>query len=474
MSHQARLQAPASDSSDLTSEHSDAPQEGERRGGLLRADLWPCSAMEGADHLQIGGCDVVELARSHRTPLYLLDERTLRDACRSYRGALLKYYPAHSVVHYAAKALLNTALVQLVCSEGLGLDVASEGELYVAMRAGAPPSCIRFHGNAKTRAEIGRAVEARVARIVVDNLDELEEVGLAVQRAATPVEISLRIVPEVEADTHTHIRTGHRDCKFGFPLEAIEDALHLVSQSPLLRIAGLHFHLGSQIPAAGCYERAVDVAVELAARLRKGGVEIEEFSPGGGLGVNYTEADQAGTIDSFVEKMSQLVTAAWGRHRLPLPRLVLEPGRSICARAGVALYTIVATKPLRDPSAARRYLHLDGGMADNIRPALYGARYSAAVANRLSETPDEIVHLSGCYCESSDVLVRDIALPRAARPGDIIAVPMAGAYTLSMASNYNGALRPEVLLVANGKARTIQRRESLSDLVARDFPLTED
>ena len=468
------MQAPVSLRSDSTAEYPDLPRELERPGGLLRTDLWPRTATESASHLEVGGCDTVELARTRGTPLYLLDEYTLRDACRSYRAALQKYYPATSTVHYAAKALLNTALVQLVCSEGLGLDVASGGELYIAAHAGAPPGCIRFHGNAKTCAEIEHAVKAGVGRIIVDNLDELEQIRLAVQRVATPIEISLRIVPEVEAVTHTHIRTGHRDCKFGFALEAVDDALRAASRSPLVRITGLHFHLGSQILEAECYERAVDVAAELAVRLRKAGLEIEEFSPGGGLGVRYTEADQAGTIDSFVEKISRLVTDAWTKHRLRLPRLVLEPGRSICARAGIALYTIVATKPLRDPSPARRYLHLDGGMADNIRPALYDARYSAAVANRLSEMPDEIVHLSGCYCESSDVLVRNIPLPGTARPGDIIAVPMAGAYTLSMASNYNGALRPEVLLVANGKARTIQRRESLADLVSRDFALTDD
>ena len=455
-----------------------ARQDGERGvskladAGWQPDSLWPCTAAARENRLEVGGCDVVELARRYGTPLYVIDEYTVRDACRRYRMALLKHYPAPSAVYYAAKALLNTALVQLVSSEGVGLDVASSGELYIAAHAGAPPPRICFHGNAKTRVEIEQAVRLRVGRIVVDNLDEIDQIGAVARQAAVPVQISLCIAPEITFPTHSHVQTRHRESRFGLTLGAIEQAVHAVSKSPFLRVIGLHLHLGSQIVGTACYERAIGVARNIAVQLRDLGVEIEEFSLGGGIGVAYIEQDTGAAIDSFVEKIARSVKAAWGRDRLP--QLVLGPGRSISARAGVALYTIVATRSLPDGGAARRHLHLDGGVADNIRPALYGARYRAVVLNRLSEVPDEVIHLSGCYCESGDVLVRDIQLPRTAQPGDLIAVPMASAHTLSMASNYNGARRPPVLLVADGKARTIQRRESFFDLVARDYPLTED
>ena len=436
--------------------------------------IWPRTACSRFGHLRVGGCDVLELAQRFGTPLFVIDEDTFRDACKQYRIALRTHYPGRSAVHYAAKSFLNTAIAQLVCAEGLGIDVASDGELYIATSAGTPPGAIHFHGNAKSRAEIQEAVRLGVGRIIVETLDEIEQLGEVLQQTARSVEISLRIAPEVAAPTHAHIQTGHRESKFGFSLESVEAALAAAASSPAIRVTGLHFHLGSQIANFECYERGVEVALELTLRLRALGVEIEELSPGGGLSVPYIDSDPACTIDAFVEAIARAVNRAWSEHDLPLPRLVLEPGRSISARAGVALYSIVGTKHMSGSDSARRYLHLDGGMADNIRPALYGARYTAVVANRLDAPRDEVVHLSGRYCESSDILVKDVLVPSCARRGDLIAIPAAGAYTLSMASNYNGARRPEVVLVAHGKIRSIQRRETLAELVARDFSLGAD
>lgn len=456
----------------------------------MQQHLWPITAtINEHGHLAIGGCDSVALAREHDTPLYLFDEVTIRANCRAYRAAFAQHFRGDSAVHYASKALLNTTVAQLVVAEGLGLDVVSGGELYVALRAGVAPECIHMHGNAKPRAELQQALNAGIGRIVVDTLDELDLLAeLTTQRAVSQA-IMLRLAPGIAADTHAHIATGQADSKFGLPLDALDAAAERVAHAPGLRLRGLHVHLGSQLFAFAPYEHAIGVLLDCAARLRERfGITVDEISPGGGLGVPYTAEQQPPDVDAYARAIGGALAVGCAARNLPLPRLVVEPGRSIIARAGVALYSVVARKSIstddrrqttddghrnadEHPSSfvfrSSSFVHIDGGMADNIRPALYGARYTALLANRANEPPGPPVHISGRFCESGDVLLRDAPLPPAV-PGDLLAVADAGAYTLSMASSYNLVPRPAVLLLADGAARRIQRRETYADLVARD------
>jgi diaminopimelate decarboxylase len=470
---------------------------------MLNPHLWPDTAtVNEHGHLAIGGCDVVTLAREHGTPLYLLDEATFRNSCRAYCAALERGAAGTAVAHYAGKALLNTAVAQLVAQEGLGLDVVSGGELYVALRAGFPAGRIHLHGNAKPRAELEQALAAGVGKIVADTLDELGMLAQLTAGCAAPQPIMLRLAPDVAADTHAHIETGRAASKFGLPLDSLDAAAERILAAPGLRLAGLHCHLGSQIFDHAPFAQAIDVLLDCAARLReRHAITISEISPGGGLGAPYVAEQAPLDKDAYVAAICRALADGCATRRLPLPRLVIEPGRSIVARAGVALYAIVATKqlsttddrrpttdddtPNRQHATATRYLHVDGGMADNIRPALYGARYTVLLANRATmprlspvateegaemRTNVEPVHIAGRYCESGDVLLRDVALPPAG-PGDLLAVAVAGAYTLSMASNYNLTPRPALLLVGDGRARIIQRRETYEDLVERDLSL---
>jgi diaminopimelate decarboxylase len=475
---------------------------------MLHQHLWPdTAAINECGHLTVGGCDVVALAREHGTPLYLLDEATFRGGCRDSCAAVTRGYPGPGAVHYAGKALLNTAVAQLVAEEGLGLNVVSGGELYVALRAGFPAARIHLHGNAKPYAELEQALAAGIGRIVADTLDELNLLAQLTAGRAEPQTIMLRLAPDVAADTHAHIETGRAASKFGLPLDALDAAAERILAAPGLRLAGLHCHLGSQIFDDAPFTQAIDVLLDCAAGLRdRHGIAVTEISPGGGLGVPYLAEQAPADRDAYAAAIGWALVQGCQRRGLPLPRLVIEPGRSIVARAGVAIYQIIATKPLpttdhRPPttedeevrssvvgrrSSAVRYLHVDGGMADNIRPALYGARYTALLANRAAPdlpAPDlpspvatgegpgvRAVHIAGRYCESGDVLLRDVVLPRAGL-GDLLAVAVAGAYTLSMASNYNLTPRPALLLLSDGRARVIQRRETYEDLVARDLPL---
>ncbi|MFN8501705.1 diaminopimelate decarboxylase family protein [Kouleothrix sp.] len=461
------------------------------------AFLWPDTAEVLANgHLAIGGCDTAALAREFGTPLYVLDAATFDAAARGYLAALARHYPGRSAAHYAGKALLNTAVAQLAARAGLGLDVVSGGELFVALRAGVPAEHIHLHGNAKLRAELQQALEAGVGAIVADSLDELATLARLSAGRAAPQPIMLRVTPDIAADTHAHIQTGHAASKFGFALDALDAAAACVAAAPGLRLRGLHAHIGSQIFSYAAIERAVGVLLDCAARLRdQHGIVVDTISPGGGLGVPYTADQPQPDYAAYVAAISRALAEGCAARGLPLPALVLEPGRSIVARAAVALYEVVATKPLSSadeqprtkdeplaeasadpsslvvrPSAVTRYLHIDGGMADNIRPALYGARYTALLANRAAAAPAEVVHVAGRFCESSDVLLRDVPLP-AAQLGDLLAVAVAGAYTLSMASNYNLVPRPALVLVQNGQARLVQRRETYADLAARDVPL---
>jgi len=440
--------------------------------------LWPITVHSSAPgELSIGGCPVTSLAAQFGTPLYIFDEATLRAGPRAYKAALAAHYPGSAQVAYAAKAYLCTALAQLFAEEDCQLDVVSGGELYIALQAGFPPERIHFHGNNKSQAELVTAVTAGVGRIVVDNFYELALLtALSSEHHGTaPISIWLRLAPGVTAATHHHIQTGQEDTKFGFSLAsgAAARAVTLALAAPGLALKGVHAHVGSQLydPAvlAAAARRLVHFAAEMQAQH---GFVCPELSPGGGWGVPMTLEDPPAPLEAYVAALAQAIVIACHQHTLPLPLLVLEPGRSLVARAGVALYRVGGRKEI---PGASTYVAVDGGMADNIRPALYGAGYMARriAADRPepeAETETEMVTIVGKFCESGDVLIRDIALPRLTA-GDLLAVPMAGAYTLAMASNYNQALRPAVVLVNDGQARLIQRRETYADLVRRDRSL---
>jgi diaminopimelate decarboxylase len=418
------------------------------------------------NHLEIGGCDCVDLAQEFDTPLYVFDEATLRHRCQSYRETFGRRYN-DVLILYASKAFINPALAGIFKEEGLGLDVVSGGELYVARQSGFPLSKVYFHGNNKSLEELALALEWGVGRIVVDNFHELKLLNrLALEREQV-AEILLRISPGVDPHTHAHITTGIVDSKFGFLVTTgqAEKALQQAMASPGLRLVGLHAHIGSQILELEPYRDTVRILLEFAATMAtKHGFRMEELSPGGGWGIRYTQADEPPELEEIAETVVSTLREETARHQLPLPKLVIEPGRSIVGPAGVALYRVGARKEI---PGLRTYVSVDGGIADNIRPALYGARYEAIAANKADDPATETVTIAGKYCESSDILIKEIALPPLAA-GDLLAIPACGAYCLSLASNYNLALRPPIVLVAQGEARLIRRRESYEDLLRND------
>lgn len=422
-------------------------------------------ANSSSRHLIIGGCDAVDLAREYGTPLYVYDQVTLQNAARAYQTALQKHYPGASMVTYASKAYLCTALARLWAGLGLGLDVVGPGELETALRAGVPSEHIHLHGNNKPLALLKRAAEAGVGRVVIDGWHDLE--WLDTLRPSSPVLAWLRLSPGIDVHTHDYRKTGLIDSKFGFPIVNgdAERALRRARRSPAIELVGLHAHIGSQIFEPEPFADCVEILVEFAARMRDlWDWRMLELSPGGGWGVAYTPDQDESPVETCVAAICAALTSACDRHGLALPRLVLEPGRSLVARAGVALYTVGGEKEV---PGVRRYLFLDGGLADNVRPAMYGAQYTAICANREGEM-FEPVTLCGPFCESGDVLVRDVPLPLLA-VGDLVAVPVSGAYQLSMASAYNGFGRPAAVMVEDGRAWLIQRRETAEDLMARDL-----
>jgi diaminopimelate decarboxylase len=439
----------------------------------LHASLWPITAtITSHGRLSLAECDTVALAEEFGTPLYVLDEATFYEAATRFLNALRAVYPAPSAVHYAGKALLNTAVAQLVTRWGLGLDCVSLGELAVARHAGVPLDHVHLHGNAKPRGELEQAMAWGVGRIMVDSLDEVRLLAeLAQGRVAqglAPQPILLRVNPGVDVHTHAHIQTGQLDSKFGLPIETgmAREAADIALRSPGLELIGLHAHLGSQIaemePLALGVERLLAFATDLGARYAW---NLRELSPGGGLGVAYRADDPAPQIEAYVQTLAHAVIAGCERLRLPLPKLVIEPGRSLIARAVIALYEVVAVKTV---PGVRRFVAVDGGMGDNIRPALYEARYTVLCADRALTPATERVTVVGRYCESGDVLLRDVDLPPL-EPGALLALPMAGAYTLSMASTYNLVARPPLVLVRAGQAHLLQRRETVADLIRRDL-----
>ncbi len=433
---------------------------------MPRISLFPkTAAVNSKNHLLLGGCDSVALAAEFGTPLYVFDEATLRGRCAEYWEEFARRYP-DTLVIYACKAFINRALAQIFKEEGLGLDVVSGGELAIAKSVGFPMERVYFHGNNKSRRELEQAIGWGVGRIVVDNFFELSLLDEVAKEAGVSQEGLLRLSPGVDPHTHAHITTGIIESKFGFPMAEAEEALTRTMSSSYFELIGFHFHIGSQIFELESYREAMEIVLRFAAEMRsKYSFKFEEFSPGGGLAISYAEDSPAPTIAEFAEVISSTLLEKSRDLGLEPPRLVVEPGRSIVGQAGVALYTVGATKEI--PSL-RKYVSVDGGMADNIRPALYGARYEAVVANKVEEEDLERVTIAGKFCESGDILIEDIDLPKVA-PGDIIAIPCSGAYCLSMASNYNASLKPAIVFVKDGQARLIRRRESYEDLMSHDL-----
>jgi diaminopimelate decarboxylase len=437
---------------------------------LPLAGVLPISAgLSPAGRLSLGGCDVHDLVEEFGTPLYVYDAATVRAQCHDYLDAFRLHY-ADCDVLYASKAFLNRPFARFIASQGLGFDVVSGGEIEVLRAAGVDLARVYFHGNNKTPAELRLAVQAGVGRVVIDNEYEVALLATMASEAGRRQPVLLRVSPGVDAHTHEKTTTGILDTKFGVPIAtgAAERVLRLIAETPHLEFRGLHMHLGSPIFEMEPYVLGIEVMARFIADVCSDrlGLEVPEFSPGGGFAVAYT-GEQQRSLPS-VEQYALTVAGTLKREAdalgFPLPRMTVEPGRSIVARAGVALYTVGARKEV---PGVRTYVAVDGGMADNIRPAMYGSRYEALAAERPLDGADETVTIAGKYCESGDVLIRDIALPRL-RSGEILAIPSAGAYQLAMESNYNLAYRSAVVMVEGGEARLIRRRQTPEDLVALD------
>jgi diaminopimelate decarboxylase len=421
------------------------------------------ASVDSNHHLTIGGCDTVELAHRFGTPLYVYDEQTIRARCREYRQAIEASYPDTMVI-YASKAFSTRMVLQIVQQEGLGLDVVSGGELFTALEAGVRPEDIYFHGNNKSPDELIMALEHGVGRIVVDSSYELELLDRLATERGRRQPILLRLSPGVDAHTHDFRKTGILDSKFGFPISTgqAEEAVQRAVQASGLDLLGYHCHIGSQIFELDPYVETANIAFSFARQMReKYGVELREYSPGGGWGVAYTADDDPWPIGEIVAQLGHAVQQSAEQFGLGSPRMVLEPGRSIVAQAGVALYTVGAIKRI---PGLRTYVSVDGGMADNIRPAIYGSRYESLAANNADAARTEMVTIAGKYCESGDILIKDIELPPL-ESGDILALPASGAYNLAMSSNYNQALKPAVVLVNNGQARLMRRRQTYEELL---------
>lgn len=428
--------------------------------------LLPLTATaNAADRLEIGGCDVVELVQQFGSPLYVLDETTVRTACQQYRDTLQRCYPGESLVLYASKAWNCLAVCALVAAEGLGIDVVSGGELYTALQAGVPAERLYLHGNNKSIDELQLAIAA-ACTIAVDNWLELKTLAdlSASGTAAQPVRMMLRLTPGIECHTHDYIRTGHLDSKFGFDPDQLDAVFQFVQQHPMLNCVGLHAHIGSQIFELQAHQDLTEVMVQWMKKAAHYGLPVQELDLGGGLGICYTESDDPPSIAEWVKTVCEGVAAACVRHALPLPKLLIEPGRSLIGSACVTAYTAGSQKTV---PTVRTYISVDGGMSDNPRPITYQSSYRALVADRLSAAFTEPVTIAGKHCESGDILLKQAYLPPV-QPGDTIVVMGTGAYNYSMASNYNRLPRPAAVLVNSGEATLILRRETYEDLVRQD------
>jgi diaminopimelate decarboxylase len=445
-------------------------------------EILPLTAkINSHDHLEIGGCDVTTLVERFGSPLYILDEQTLRTACRQYRDSFKRYYQGESQVLYASKAWSCLAVCAVAASEGLGIDVVSGGELLTALTAGVSPDKIYFHGNNKSHQELIFAIESGCT-IVVDNWYELHSLvslgmgdsGLGIgnssqspvpsHQSPAPTRIMLRLTPGIECHTHEYIRTGHLDSKFGFDPNQLDDLFSFVSQQSVVHCIGLHAHIGSQIFERQPHQDLAAVMVQWLSKAAEYGLAIKELNVGGGLGIKYTESDDPPSIEEWVKPICEVIQEACATENLPLPKLLCEPGRSLIGTACVTAYSIGSTKVIPE---TRTYIAVDGGMSDNPRPITYQSVYRPVVANKMSAPLTETVTIAGKHCESGDIVIKDAQVPKT-EAGDILVVMATGAYNYSMASNYNRLPRPAAVIVANGEANLILQRETYQDLIRQD------
>jgi diaminopimelate decarboxylase len=423
-------------------------------------------------HLEIGGCDTVDLAREFGTPLYVMDEEAIRDNCRRYKAVFEARYPKNDI-SFASKAYLNMAICKVVESEGLSLDVASAGELYTAVQANFPMERVLLHGNNKSQAELEMALEHGVGRVVVDNLPELRQLAALAKTQGKTQSILIRVTPGIDPRTHKRIRTGQEDTKFGLSvasgaaLEAVTEAL---GAAPHLKITGLHCHIGSQLLDAHTHEQAIDIMVAFLRQVADTtGWMPEDLDIGGGLGIRYVESQQPPSYDEFAETIIGALRTALDKYGVPEPNLLQEPGRALVGEAGTTLYTVGVLKKVAIPEApgSRTYVGIDGGLSDNPRPQLYEAVYECLVANRAGEARSQTVRVAGKHCET-DILIQETQI-QPVETGDILAVQSTGAYNYVMASNYNRFTKPACVFVRDGQADLVSRRETLDDVVRLDI-----
>ena len=405
------------------------------------------SRVNEAGRLEVGGCDALELAREHGTPAYVVAEDDLRARARAFHQALAARHDDFEVL-FASKAFPCSAAYRLFAAEGLSCDVASGGELHMALAGGFEPARIYLHGNAKSEAELRQALEAGVGHVVIDNFDDVDRLERLVGPGNSQ-RVLVRVTPGIKPSTHDFVSTGHIDSKFGLELDDARAAIDRLRSSDRLELRGIHIHIGSQIFELGSFRRAIEAIAGLG--------EFPVYDLGGGLGVAYTAEDEPPSIEAYVEAKVAAAHEALGRER----RLLIEPGRALVANAGVTLYTIETVK-----RGLSTYVGVDGGMSDNLRPMLYGSVYEAAIADRL-DPGGELCQVAGKHCESGDVVVHDVHLHEP-RPGDVLVTPATGAYGHAMANNYNGVPRPPVVFCKDGDARVVVRRETYDDLLSRD------
>ncbi len=432
----------------------------------INQSIMPMTAkIKDNGHLEIGGCDVVELAKQYGTPLYVYDEETIRTCCRQYKEAFSSY-PNNSVL-YASKAFMTRSICKIMEQENFGLDVVSGGEIYTAANSGFPMQRCYFNGNNKTAEELEFALYCNIGRITVDNFYELELLNKIAKQKDKKADILLRITPGIECHTHEYIQTGHLDSKFGFDLSQLDEAISLIkNEYKSLNLKGLHAHIGSQIFETQIYADLVGIVLEQFSKIKsKFSLMLEEMNVGGGLGVKHNDRDEPPSIYDIAGIIINSLNENLKKYNLPEPKLIVEPGRSIICNAGVTLYTAGSWKQV---PKGRKYVAVDGGMSDNPRPSMYQAEYTAIVANKAKATPEEIVTIAGRYCESGDILIKDIRLPKV-EPGDIICIFATGSYNYSMASQYNRVPKPAAIIVHNGSPDVIIKRESYQDLISFDI-----
>jgi diaminopimelate decarboxylase len=433
----------------------------------LVPQLWSRTARKVDGALEIGGVRLTDLVAEHGSPAYVLDEADFRARAAAFREGFAGWQ-----VFYAGKAFLCTTVARWIAEEGLSLDVCSGGELAVAERAGFPMGRVGFHGNNKTVAELERAVELGVGRVIVDSFHEIQRLAAITRELGRTTRVMVRVTAGVEAHTHEYIATAHEDQKFGFSISSGDalDAVRQIHEAPGLELIGLHSHIGSQIFDSSGFEVAARRVLELHAQISQEiGVQLPELDLGGGFGIAYTTQDDPSDAAQLATEMTKIVRDECGARDLEVPRLSVEPGRAIAGPAMCTVYEVGTVKAVElDGGAVRTYVSVDGGMSDNIRTALYDADYSCTLANRVSAAPALMARLVGKHCEAGDIIVKDEFIPGDVAPGDLVAVPGTGAYCRSMASNYNHAPRPPVVAVREGRSRVVVRRETLDDLLGLD------